>query len=77
MNVTEHQLAAVSCWCGKPLVCPEILDAEILYINDVLRRNGFEHLAGARGVEAAIDLLTARAVAGRQSGQDDNQVARR
>lgn len=66
MTVVEHIPEPLRCRCGLPLVCPELLDAEILHVNDVLRRNGFEHLRGARGVEAAIDLLVARAVAARQ-----------
>lgn len=69
MSIAEHQQAATPCWCGQPQVCPVLLDAEILQVNEVLQRNGFMHLRGARGVEAMIDLLTSRGVGERQAGE--------
>lgn len=66
MDLIRHHLTPNGCQCGKPVVCPEILDAEILHVNKVLERNGFGHLRGARGVDAAFDLLLARIEAERQ-----------
>ena len=67
MSLIKHHLTLNGCECGKPVVCPEILDAEIMHVDKVLERNGFGHLNGARGVEAAFDLLLARAEAERQA----------